>query len=263
LKKSVDLPIVTMATSERTFLIGQENKAQPVDPKAMPDWRRWNNYGIALFDQRQFPQAADAFEEVMSANNEYKAFAHTNKALALMEMGGWQEAETLIKKALEIDDKNLRAVFQRGRIHRVRSRLEQAEADFKKVLESFPRDRLTLQQLGELAKIKSDVVAKSERINQLKIAQNYYQQIMAIDPEDVGAHYNLMIIYQKLGMREEARKEAKIFQDLKEDPAQTPLASNFLQTNWNVGNESLPYHTHDLKLFQTAWEKSDYVGKWK
>lgn len=259
LKKSVDLPIVTMATSERIFNLG-ENKSQPVDPKAMPDWRRWNNYGIALFDHRQFAQAADAFDEVINYNNEYKAFAHTNKALALMEVNGWQEAEKLIAKSLEIDEKNLRALFQRGRIHRVRSRLAQAEADFKKVLESYPRDRLTLQQLGELAKIKSDTVPVSERKAQLKVAQDYYEQILAIDPEDIGSHYNLMIIYQKLGLREEAKKEAKIFQDLKEDPVQTPLASSFLQNNPQIGNESLPYHAHDLKLFQPNWEKNDYMG---
>jgi tetratricopeptide (TPR) repeat protein/nitrate/TMAO reductase-like tetraheme cytochrome c subunit len=259
LKKSVDLPIVTMATSERLFNLG-ENKSQAVDPKAMPDWRRWNNYGIALFDQRQFAPATDAFDEVIKANNEYAAFAHTNKALALMEVNGWTEAEKLINKSLEIDEKNIRAVFQRGRIHRVRSRLAQAEADFKRVLESYPRDRLTLQQLGELAKIKSDTVPVSQRKEQLLIAQDYYQQILKIDPEDIGANYNLMIVYQKLGRRDDARKQAKIFQDLKEDPVQTPLASSFLQNNPAIGNESLPYHAHDLKIFQPNWEKNDYLG---
>ncbi len=259
LKKSIDYPIVTMATSERLLNLG-ENQSQPVDPKAMPDWRRWNNYGIALLDNRQFPQSAEAFDEVINFGGDYKAFANTNKALALMEMQGWQEAEKLINKSLELDEKNMRAMFQRGRIHRVKSRLDKAEADFKKVLESYPRDRLTLQQLGELAKIKSDVVAKSERIAQLKLAQDYYNQILAIDPEDVGSHYNLMIIYQKLGMREESKKEAKIFQDLKEDPVQTPLASAFLQNNPSIGNESLPYHSHELKPFQRSWEKTNYLG---
>lgn len=260
LGKSVDLPIVTMATSERLLNIG-DNQSQPVDPKAMPDWRRWNNYGIALLDNRQFPQSADAFEEVMDMKvQDYQAFAHTNRALALMEMGGWQEAEKLINKALELDPNNLRAVFQRGRVHRVRSRLDKAEADFKRVLESFPRDRLTLQQLGELAKIKSDVVSKAERADQLKIAQSFYERILAIDPEDTASHYNLMVIFQKLGKRAEAQKMSKIFQDLKDDPQVTSLASNFLQKNWNIGNESLPYHTHDMKPFQPAWEKANYSG---
>lgn len=261
LNKSTDLPVVEMAKSERNILIGEENKSQPVDPKAMPDWRRWNNYGIALLDQRQFPQAADAFDEVIDSNfKDYKPFAFTNKAFALMEMGGWKEAEKLIEKSIELDQNNLRAVFQLGRIDRVRSRLDQAEANFKKVLEKYPRDRMTLQQLGELAKIKSDTVAPEQRKPQLEIAKGFYDQILAIDPEDVGAHYNLMIIYQKLGMREEARKEAKIFQDLKDDPAVTALASNFLQTNWHIGNESLPFHTHDLKPFSESMQKTDYIG---
>lgn len=261
LNKSMDLPVVEMAKSERVLNIGAENKSQPVDPKAMPDWRRWNNYGIALLDQRQFPQSADAFDEVIDSNfKEYKPFAFTNKALALMEMGGWKEAEKLIEKSIELDQTNLRAVFQLGRIDRVRSRLDQAEANFKKVLEKYPRDRMTLQQLGELAKIKSDTVNPEQRKPQLEIAKGFYDQILAIDPEDVGAHYNLMIIYQKLGMREEAKKEAKIFQDLKEDPSVTALASNFLQTNWHIGNESLPFHTHDLKPFSENMQKMDYIG---
>ncbi len=261
LNKNHDLPIVTMAKSERILNVGAGNKAQAVDPKAMPDWRRWNNYGIALLDQRQFPQAVDAFDEVIDANiKDYKAFAFTNKALALMEMGGWQEAEKLVNKALELDEKNLRALFQLGRIDRVRSRLDKAEAEFKKVLETYPRDRLTLQQLGELAKIKSDAVAPDERKNQLELAKNYYAQVLAIDPEDVGAHYNLMIIYQKLGRRQEAKKEAVIFKDLKDDPGVTSLASNFLQTNWNIGNESLPFHTHDLQPFRADSEKINYLA---
>jgi tetratricopeptide (TPR) repeat protein len=260
LGKSVDYPIVTMATNERILNLG-ENQAQPVDPKAMPDWRRWNNYGISLLDNRQFPQSADAFDEVIDLKvADYQAFAHTNKALALMEMQGWQEAEKLINKALELDPNNLRALFQRGRIHRVRSRLDKAEADFKRVLESFPRDRLTLQQLGELAKIKSETVPKTERNAQLKIAQGFYEQILAIDPEDLGATYNLMLIFQKLGMRQEAQKMSKIFQDLKDDPQATSVANNFLQKNPAIGKESLPYHAHDLKIFQPTMEKSNYTG---
>ncbi len=264
LGRSVDYPIVMMAKSERLIRIGDDNEAQPADPKAMPDWRRWNNYGISLLDQRQFPQAADAFDEVIDMNvKDYQAFAFTNKALALMEMGGWKEAEKLIDKALSVDANNLRAVFQSGRIDRVQSRLDEAEANFLRVLEKFPRDRLTLQQLGELAKIKADTVAPELRRDQLNVARGYYEQILAIDPEDVGAHYNMMIIYQKLGMREEARAEAKIFQDLKDDQAVTSLASNFLQTNWHIGNESLPFHSHELAPFQPAWQKLDYLAMLK
>jgi tetratricopeptide (TPR) repeat protein len=261
LKKSVDLPIVTMATSERILSTTMENKPQPVDPKAMPDWRRWNNYGISLMDQRQFPQAAEAFDRVVNENvKDYAAFAVTNKALALMEMNGWQEAEKLVNRAIEIDAMNIRAIYQRGRINRVKSRLDKAEEDFKKVIESFPRDRFTLQQLGELAKIKSDSLPPKERIGQLEIAKNYYLKVLEIDPEDISAHYNLIVIYQKLGQKEESKKEAAIFRDLKEDPAVTSLSSNFLQKYGNIANESLPYHSHDMMPFDQNKEKSNYLS---
>ncbi|MEZ5425357.1 MAG: multiheme c-type cytochrome [Pyrinomonadaceae bacterium] len=258
LGKSVNLPIVTMAESDRTFNIGGENKKEPADPKAMPDWKRWNNYGIALFDQKQFAEASDAWDEVIDFKNEYRAFAYTNKALALMELSDWKNAEKLIDRALKLDADNLRAVFQRGKVKRVASDLDAAEADFKLVLAKYPRDRMTLQQLGELAKIKSEAVPPEQRDEQLKVAQGYYEQILAIDPEDLGAHYNLMLLYQKLGFRDKAREEAKIFQDLKDDPRTTPLASSFLQQNPYIGNESLPFHTHNLKLFEGVWEKENY-----
>lgn len=260
LSKSVDYPIVEMAKSEKAILIGEENKKVPVDPKAMPDWRRWNNYGIALFDQRQFPEAADAFDEVIDFKNEYRAFAFTNKALALMELGGWKEAEKLIDKALEIDAENYRAIYQLGRIDRVRAKLDKAEAEFKKVLEKYPRDRATLQQLGELAKIKAESVEESQRKPQLEIAKGFYQQVLAIDPEDAGAHYNMMLISQKLGDRETARQQAKIFQDLKDDPQVTSLANSFLQANQAFANESVPFHAHELKPFSEELQKTNYLA---
>jgi len=261
LGKKSDLPIVTMASTELSINVGSETKGLASDPKAMPDWRRWNNYGIALLDQRQFPQAADAFDEVTALDpKDYKAFALTNKALALIEMGGWQEAEKLVSKALEIDAQNMRALYQLGRIDRSQSRLDKAEAEFKKVLDTYPRDRLTLQQLGELAKIKSGIVPAGQRAGQLEIAKEYYERILAIDPEDTGAHYNLMITYQKLGRRDDAKKEAVIFKDLKDDPSITNLAGSFLQANSYVGTESLPFHTHNLSPYSPGAERTSYLA---
>lgn len=249
LGKPTDLPIVTMATTEKVLNIG-DNAAETPNPKAAPDWRRWNNYGIALLDQRQFAASADAFGKVIELDEKYRAFALTNRALALMEIDRWDEAKVLINKALELDPNNFRAVFQRGRINRVESRLAEAESDFRKVNEAYPRDRLTLQQLGELAKIKRDYPA----------AKDFYGKVLAIDPEDSGAHYNMMLVYRKLGMKEEAAREEKIFADLKDDPRTTALAAEFLQNNPAVGRRSLPYYVNNLSPFQMKWERFEYLS---
>jgi len=90
--------------------------------------------------------------------------------------------------------------------------------------------------LGELCKIKRDYQGALE----------CYNKIVAIDPEDLGAHYNLMLVYRKLGRIDEAKREGKIFADLKDDPAALSLANQFLHKHPEMSNESVYWHVHDL-----------------
>ena len=117
-----------------------------------------------------------------------------------------------------------------------RRQLDEAENNIRAVLSAFPRDRISLQQLGELCKIKRDYQA----------ALDCFGKILQIDPEDLGAHYNLMLVYRKLGRNEEARREAKIFADLKDDPSALSLANQFLHKHPEMSNESVYWHVHDL-----------------
>jgi Tfp pilus assembly protein PilF len=235
LGKNVDYPVVTMATAEYTMRVG-ENAAQEPVKGSMPEWRRWNNYGIALFDNRQFPLAADAFARVAELDETYRPMALTNRALALIELDRWDDASRLIDSALELNPNLARALFQRARIRRQRGQLADAESDIRRVLADFPRDRLSLQQLGELSKIKRDFAA----------ARDAFERVLQIDPEDASAHYNLMLIYRKLGLNDEARAEAKVFADLKDDPSALPLANEFLRRHPEMKGESVPFHVHDL-----------------
>jgi Tfp pilus assembly protein PilF len=236
---SVDYPIVTMATAEFTMRAG-ENKPQPPAKNAMPDWRRWNNYGIALFDHRQYALAADAFTRAAELDEKYRPMAIVNRAMCFIELEDYDEAEQLLEGVVKANPQNMRALYQQARVLIKRGQLEAAEANIRKIVEAYPRDRLSLQQLGELMKIKRDYAA----------ARSAYEQILQIDPEDTGAHYNLMLIYRKLGMNEDSRREAKIFADQKDDPAATHLASEFLRKNPQMSNESVFWHIHDLNKGQ-------------
>jgi Tfp pilus assembly protein PilF len=235
LGKSVDFPVVTMATAEYTVRLGENVAPAPVKG-SMPDWRRWNNYGIALFDNRQFAAAAEVFARVAELDETYRPMALTNRALALIEIDRWDDASKLIDSALELNPNLHRALFQRARIRRQRGQLVEAEADIRRVLEAYPRDRLSLQQLGELSKIKRDFAG----------AREAFERILQIDPEDAGSHYNLMLVYRKLGMTDEAKAEAKVFADLKDDPGALPVASEFLRRHPEMKGESVPFHVHDL-----------------
>jgi tetratricopeptide (TPR) repeat protein len=238
LGKSVDYPIVTLASADYLLRVG-DNAAVATNalPKnALPDWRRWNNYGIALMDQRQYPLAIDAFIHAAALDDKYRQMAQVNQAIGLIELDQYDQAARLLDAVVRLNPENARALFQQARVFIKRGQLTEAEANLRRVIAVYPRDRLSLQQLGELCKIKRDYGG----------ARECYEKVLQIDPEDLGAHYNLMLVFRKLKMNEEAKRESRIFADLKDDPAATPLANAFLRKHPEMSNESVFWHIHDL-----------------
>lgn len=238
LGKSLDYPIVTMASAEYLMKIGDNLPvpASAIPKTAMPDWRRWNNYGIALIDQRQYPLAIDAFLRAASLDEKYRGMAQVNQAIGLIELDRYQQAAVLLDAVVKANPENMRALFQQARIFVKRGQLSEAETNLRRVLVAFPRDRLSWQQLGELCKIKRDYAG----------ARECYENVLQIDPEDLGAHYNLMLVFRKLGMADEAKRHARIFAELKDDPSATPLANTFLRKHPEMSNESVYWHVHEL-----------------
>jgi len=229
-----------MATADYVLRVGA-NEIQPPDPGSkavMPDWRRWNNYGIALFDQRQYSLAIEAFTQAADLDEKYRPMALVNRAMGHLELEQYDEAATILDGVIKANPTFARALFQQARIFMKRGQLDLAESNLRQVLAAFPRDRISLQQLGELCKIKRDYQG----------ALDCFGKILAIDAEDVGAHYNLMLVYRKLGRSEDARREARIFADLKEDPGALSLANQFLRTHPEMSNESVYWHVHNLSL---------------
>ena len=238
LGESADYPIVMLASAEYLMHIGRNDPVSVADiPKtAMPDWRRWNNYGIALFDQRQYPLAIDAFTQAAELDEKYRAFAMTNRAMGYLELEQYDEAANILAEVIKNNPEDMRALFQQSRILIKRGQLAQAEANIRKVLAVYPRDRLSLQELGELSEIRRDY----------PVALGCFEKILKIDPEDLGAHYNLMLIYRELRRNDDARREARIFADLKDDPGAITLANRFLRRHPEMSNESGLWHIHDL-----------------
>jgi tetratricopeptide (TPR) repeat protein len=187
-------------------------------------------------DQKQYPLAIDAFIHAAALDEKYRQTAQINQAIGLIDLDQYDRAASLLEAVVRANPENMRALFQQARVFIRRGQLDEAEANIRRVLVSFPRDRMSLQQLGELCKIKHDYRA----------ARECYEKILAIDPEDLGAHYNLMLLFRKLGMKEEAKREAKIFADLKDDPSALPLANLFLRKHPEMSNESVFWHIHDL-----------------
>jgi predicted Zn-dependent protease len=83
--------------------------------------------------------------------------ARVNRAMALIELDRYNEAEELLANVIAANPKNMRAVYQQARVFLKRGQLDKAEGNILQVLAAYPRDRISWQQLGELYKIKRDL----------------------------------------------------------------------------------------------------------
>ncbi|HYV42293.1 MAG TPA: hypothetical protein VEO02_10935, partial [Thermoanaerobaculia bacterium] len=72
-----------------------------------------------------------------------------------------------------------------------------------------------------------------------------YGKTLAIDPEDLNAHYNLMRVYRVLGDHQRAAFHEAAYRKYKEDETGRALAADYRQDNPWDNRESLPIHVHE------------------
>jgi tetratricopeptide (TPR) repeat protein len=194
---------------------------------------RWNNYGIALLNELQYAQAIAAFQHVAKLRPDYPD-AYTNIALANFRDEHYDDAMQSLNKALELAPGDARAQFYRASILRLQGNLEEAEALFLSVLKKYPRMRDAHRELGY-------TYYQQHKYDQ---AREQYELVQSIDPDDLAAHYNLMLIYRRMGMKDKAAVQAAYFDDRKDDPTANPLALEFLRQHPEIEAENVPWHVH-------------------
>jgi len=230
-------PIVVMGS--RTVQLQQGNPAATDADKN--EWMRWNNYGIALLNQQQYAQAIRAFEQVVKLRPDYPD-AYTNVALANFRNENYDAAMESLNKALELAPGDARAVFYRASIQRQKGNLEEAEALFLSVLKKYPRMRDAHRELGY-------TYYQEHKYAEARVQ---YELLQGIDPDDLAAHYNLMLIYRRLGLKDKADEQAAFFADRKDDPASNSLALDFLRQHPEISAENVPWHVHPESHEQSA-----------
>lgn len=234
-------PVVVMTSRTRMLRIGA-NDPEPVDPADNPEWMRWNNYGIGLLDAQQYGDAVHAFEQVARLRPDY-ADAYTNIALANFQWEKYDVARVDLTKALSLSPGNARALYYLALVERNQGNLEGAIDDLKKVATAFPNSRDAHRELG--------FSYYQQHLYQL--ARGEYERLQAIDPDDLAAHYNLSILYRRLGMKPEAAIESARFADQKDDPTANTYALEYLRNHDEIAAESVPWHVHsDIDLGTSA-----------
>lgn len=225
-------PVVELASRTRTLNIGQ-NRPEASNPSDNPDWMRWNNLGIALLDQFQYEEAVAAFHEVVKLRRDY-ADGYTNIGLTEIVWEKYDSARMAIHKALSIDPDSARALYYDALLQRRAGNTPKEIADLRRVVEMYPESRDARRELGITYYQQKDERAALEQ----------FEALQKIDPDDLAAHYNLAILYRRMGEPDKAAEQQAMFVDKKVDPGAPTYSLSFLRQHPEISNESIPWHMH-------------------
>jgi tetratricopeptide (TPR) repeat protein len=252
LKAIPDLPIITIAEDTETLRVLAQNSPAP-QPKTISrkeEWTRWNDYGIGLFLQGDLKAAASAFEKITEADPK-NPDGWTNIGRVLVQEGDTAGARKVLEKSLAIDSKLARTNFFYARVLKEDGDYDGAITRLQTVLDQFPRDRVVHNELGRvlfLQKRYADAVKELE-------------QTLSIDPEDLQAHYNLMLCYNGLGDDAKANEHKTRYLRFKADESAQAITGPYRQTHVEDNNERQSIHEHVSVGIGTMSEKNVVAGK--
>ncbi len=191
-----DLPIVTLAKATAKVELGEPHW-EPIVRKQ--DRERWNDWGIGMLLQGDLKGAEYAFRRVTEAEPEY-ADGWLNVARALIQEGETEAARPFVEKSLALVPSLARGHFFLAMVQKAAGDYAGALAQLNETVRQYPRDRVALNQVGRILFLErryADAVAALDKT-------------LDVDPEDLQAHYNLMLCYRGLGQPEKADREQKL-----------------------------------------------------
>jgi len=225
-------PVVALASRTRTLTIG-DNPPTPADKSDNPDWMRWNNLGIAYLDQLQYADAMHAFEQVVRLRPDY-ADGHINIGLTYIEWEKYSAARSGLEQALALSPNNARALYYLALVERREGHYDEEVADLQRVVIQYPQARDPRRELG---------IAYYQR-HEYDEAKEQFEALQKIDPDDLAAHYNLAVLYRRLGMKDKAAEQAASFATKQVDPGAPTYSLEFLRKHPEISTESVPWHMH-------------------
>jgi tetratricopeptide (TPR) repeat protein len=98
----------------------------------------------------------------------------------------------------------------------------------------YPRDRVVQNQIGRTLFLKRQYAEAIEA----------FQRVLAIDPEDLQAHYNLMLSYRGLGQDQLAEREETLYRRFKADESSQAITGPYRQLHPDDNNERQSIHEH-------------------
>jgi Flp pilus assembly protein TadD len=225
-------PVVELAASTRVLNLG-DNPPSGHDANDNPDWMRWNNLGIAYLDQLQYADSIEAFGQVVKLRPDY-ADGYINIGLTNIEWEKYSAARASLEKALSLSPNNARALYYLALVERREGNCNAELADLQNVVEQYPYSRDARRELG----------ISYYQQHRYEDAREQFEALQGIDPDDLAAHYNLAVLYRRMGMKQRAAEQAALFATKQIDPGAPTYSLDFLRQHPEISIESVPWHIH-------------------
>ncbi|MEM7359803.1 MAG: tetratricopeptide repeat protein [Pseudomonadota bacterium] len=213
-----DLPVTEMARDTLSFRVQPTGNEAPEEtsgkePSSIPEWQRWNDYGIALLRREQYRQAEEAFAQVEAMGRGDGAL---NLARVYLREGRLDEAADSLRRASGAQQPApaWTISYFTAQLNLQNGYIDEAIAAFRELVATrfpiaqqrgfdFSKDYRLLNDLAlalaERAKFERGAQAQERAAGFRREAVDWYQQTLALDPENVTAHYGLAQLYEQLG----------------------------------------------------------------
>ena len=221
------------ATAELRVISGDEPLPSLPVPPAASHRERWNDYGIGLLLQGDLRGAEAAFEQVVRLEPAY-VDGWVNLGRVRLQDGDLDGARQALTRALELTPTLPRAHFFLAMVLKAEGDYETALAHLRRVAAAYPSDRVVRNQMGRLWFL----------LGQYAEARTELERVLRIDPEDLPAHYNLMLNFRALGDEERSEIHHALYLRFKADESAQVIAGIARQRYPGANSESQPVHEH-------------------
>src|ERR1700680_963871 len=234
-EKIPEVPIVTVAENEVTLPVVAHN-APVSEPKTLArqaEWQPWTDSGIGFFLQGDLKAAAAAFQKVTEADPN-NPDGWVNIGRAAVQEGDMQRARPVLEKALALAPDLARSNFFYAKVLRADGNYGGAAQRLRQVIAQYPRDRVALNDLGRILFLQRKYAEAVGVLN----------SVLGVDPEDLQAHYNLMLCYNGLGDEKQAKEHQARYLRFKADESSQAITGPYRQLHPEDNNErqGVPEH---------------------
>src|SRR6185436_5887182 len=101
-----------------------------------------------------------------------------------------------------------------------------------------------LKSLGRYDEAVTHLRTAASKYPRDRVVQNQLGRVLSIDPEDLQAHYNLMLSYRGLGKTDLADREETLYRRFKADESAQAITGPYRQLHPDDNNERQSIHEH-------------------